>query len=152
MIYIGTREYKYGRMLMSHMVSENLEELHAFAFKMGINKKHFQNKKDKPHYDICKSKKIKALQMSNTQEVSDKQIVLVSKQLFQTMNENTPNNEIENPLAKARNEIIDYIENDAEIAIPAERFFNDDGTHITKKKYGHILLEILCQELREKFK
>jgi len=81
MIYIGTREYKYGRMLMSHMVSDSLDELHAFAEHIGVDKKHFQNKKDKPHYDICKAKKIKALTMFGVKEVDDKQIVLVLKNL-----------------------------------------------------------------------
>lgn len=47
--------------------------------------------------------------------------------------------------------LISYIENDAEIAIPIERFFNKDGNAITKKEYGKILLEILCVELREHF-
>lgn len=48
-------------------------------------------------------------------------------------------------------DIIKYIENDAEIAIPINDFFNEDGSHITKKQYGHILLKYLCIELREKF-
>lgn len=37
---------------------------------------------------------------------------------------------------KLYEDIIRYIENDAEIAIPIERFFNEDGK---------VLLEILCQ-------
>lgn len=55
-------------------------------------------------------------------------------------------------LAEVREQIISYIENDAEIAIPIDRFFNEDGSHITKKQYGKILLEVLCQELREHFR
>lgn len=47
--------------------------------------------------------------------------------------------------------IINYIENEAEIGIPIDFFFNEDGSNITKKKYGHILLKVLCEELREKF-
>ena len=47
--------------------------------------------------------------------------------------------------------LIDYIENDAEIAMPIEEMFNDDGTHITKKKYGHVLLKYLVKELREHY-
>lgn len=56
--------------------------------------------------------------------------------------------EIDKETAKA---IIEYIKNDAEIMIPAERFFNEDGTHLTKKQYGLTLLEFLCEELEEKF-
>ena len=48
-------------------------------------------------------------------------------------------------------DVIKYIENDAEIAIPIDRFFDALGNHITKKEYGKILLEILCKELREHY-
>lgn len=44
--------------------------------------------------------------------------------------------------------LIDYIENDAEIAMPIDEMFNEDGAHITKKKYGHMLLKYLVKELR----
>ena len=47
--------------------------------------------------------------------------------------------------------LIDYIENDAEIAIPIDDFFNEDGTLITKKKYGKVLLKYLVKELRENY-
>ena len=49
-------------------------------------------------------------------------------------------------------EIINYIKNDAEILIPIERFFKEDGEHLTKKEYGIVLLEFLCEELIEHFK
>ena len=47
--------------------------------------------------------------------------------------------------------LIDYIENDAEIAMPIDEFFNEDGTHITKKQYGKVLLKYLVKELREHY-
>ena len=47
--------------------------------------------------------------------------------------------------------VINYIGNYSEIPIPVEKLFSDDKTHITKKKYGKILLEILCTELKNKF-
>lgn len=78
MIYIGTREYKYGRMLMSHMVSDNIDDLHDFADELGIKWRHFQDKNGKPHYDICKSKKLKALKMG-AKEVNDREIVSILK-------------------------------------------------------------------------
>lgn len=49
-------------------------------------------------------------------------------------------------------ELISYIENDAEIPIPIDKFFNEDGSHLTKQQYGKVLLEVLCVELRERFK
>lgn len=80
MVYIGKREYKYGRMIMSHMVADTLAELHTMASLLNIDRKHFQNKKGKPHYDICKSKKNEALSWTWTKEivlVDDREIVKV---------------------------------------------------------------------------
>lgn len=48
-------------------------------------------------------------------------------------------------------ELFDYIENDAEIVIPIEEYFDDHGKHISKKKYGLVLLKYLCEELRDNF-
>jgi len=47
-------------------------------------------------------------------------------------------------------QIIDYIQ-EKELLIPIESFFNEDGSGITKKKYGEILLKILCEELKTDF-
>ena len=47
--------------------------------------------------------------------------------------------------------LINYIENDAEIAIPINELINEDGTHLTKKEYGKVLLKYLCIELRDNF-
>ena len=55
-VYIGTKEYKYGRMIMSHMVADTLEELHEMAEKCGVVRRHFQDGK-RPHYDVCKESK-----------------------------------------------------------------------------------------------
>jgi hypothetical protein len=47
-------------------------------------------------------------------------------------------------------EILEFIEN-APLPIPIDRFFDENGNHITKREYGHILLETLCVELRKKY-
>lgn len=47
--------------------------------------------------------------------------------------------------------LINYIENDAEIAMPINELIHEDGTHLTKKEYGKVLLKYLCIELREHF-
>lgn len=49
---------------------------------------------------------------------------------------------------------IDTVINDIktmEIPIPVERFFDEFGNHVTKKEYGRILIEILCDQLKEKY-
>ena len=73
MVLIGKNKYKFGRMYLSHMASDSLAELHDIAEKLGV-RKHFQNKKGKPHYDICQSNKLKAIQLGAV-EVSDKEII-----------------------------------------------------------------------------
>lgn len=56
-----------------------------------------------------------------------------------------------NPLSDAAERITKYIETDSEIPIPIDEFFDENGNHITKKKYGQVVLKHLCIELREKF-
>lgn len=48
-------------------------------------------------------------------------------------------------------EIVDFIKNDAQILIPIESFFDENGQHITKKQYGIVMLNVLCDEIIEKF-
>ena len=81
MVYIGKRKWKYRNMLMSHLIADTLEELHAMAKALGINTIHFQNKPNQPHYDICQAKKKIAISMG-VQEISDKQIILILKEKY----------------------------------------------------------------------
>ncbi|HMZ94917.1 MAG TPA: DUF4031 domain-containing protein [Chitinophagales bacterium] len=77
MVLIGKRKYKYGRMYLSHLVSDNLNELHEVASALGINRKHFQDKKYKPHYDICQEKKKLAIKLGLAKEVDDREIIML---------------------------------------------------------------------------
>jgi len=52
---------------------------------------------------------------------------------------------------KVIKKMIDYIKHGSEIMIPSERLMRINGDHITKKEYGLIMLEILCEELEQKF-
>lgn len=74
MVYVGTRKYNYGPMIMSHMVADSLEELHNMAQALGIAFCHFQDKKGKPHYDISQVKKKKAIALG-AKEVNDREII-----------------------------------------------------------------------------
>ena len=74
MVYIGKRKYKYGRMIMSHMAADDIHELHGMALFIGIDKKHFQHKEGKPHYDICQEKKKDAIKLG-AKEVDDREII-----------------------------------------------------------------------------
>lgn len=74
MVYIGTRKYPYVRMIMSHMAADTLVELHEMADQIGVNRKHFQDKPGKPHYDICQQMKRKAIELG-AKEVDDRELI-----------------------------------------------------------------------------
>jgi hypothetical protein len=62
-VYVDTAKYKFGRMIMCHMVADTLEELHAMADKIGVARRHYQTAGGRsPHYDICKAKRALAVQ------------------------------------------------------------------------------------------
>ena len=62
MIYVDNYEGKLGRMIMCHMLSDNIEELHEFASKLGLKRSWFQNG-SAPHYDLSKEKRAQALKL-----------------------------------------------------------------------------------------
>lgn len=72
----------------------------------------------------------------------------VKAKIYENVLLHTPE-ELQALKAEWQREVIDLI-NECEGCIPIDRLFNDDGTHITKKKYGLMLLEIIQQELRQK--
>lgn len=81
MVYVGKNKYKFKRMIMCHMIADSLYELHSMAHCIGVDRKHFQNKKGKPHYDICLSKKVLALQHGAI-EITDKHIVNLLNSIY----------------------------------------------------------------------
>lgn len=60
-VYVDKASNRYRRMLMSHMLADTLDELHAMADAIGIKRKWFQSESH-PHYDICQSKRKLAIQ------------------------------------------------------------------------------------------
>jgi hypothetical protein len=65
-VYVDTARHAYGRMIMCHMFSPDLDELHAMADRIGVARRWFQNprtmsKVSWPHYDIAKSKRALAV-------------------------------------------------------------------------------------------
>lgn len=75
MVYVGTREYRYGRMIMSHMVADDIEELHEMANRLGV-RRWFQNKGKYPHYDISKVTKKKAIELG-VKMVNDRELIQI---------------------------------------------------------------------------
>ena len=66
MIYVDEiTEYPSGK--WCHMATDGtLEELHAFALRLGLKRRWFQNKPRHPHYDLRPSKRALAIQKGAT--------------------------------------------------------------------------------------
>ena len=60
-VYVDESIHKYGRMVMCHMIADTLDELHTMADIIGVKRKWFQDKSSFPHYDICKAKRVIAV-------------------------------------------------------------------------------------------
>lgn len=73
MVYVGTRKYRFGRLILSHMAADTIEELHATADKIGVARQHFQAGK-RPHYDVCQSKKTLAVK-HGAKMVNDRELI-----------------------------------------------------------------------------
>lgn len=57
-VYVDNARHRYGRMIMCHMIADTEQELHDFAARIGIARRHYQG----DHYDICLQKKALARQ------------------------------------------------------------------------------------------
>jgi hypothetical protein len=59
-VYVDACEWPYGRMMMCHMIADDVDALHAMADRIGVARRWFQYARY-PHYDICKSKRALAV-------------------------------------------------------------------------------------------
>lgn len=57
-VYVDDMNAKFGRMIMCHMIADTDEELRDMATKIGVHQRWHQG----DHFDICLTKKEKALQ------------------------------------------------------------------------------------------
>lgn len=60
-VYVDSAFHRFWRMKMCHMIADTLEELHAMADRIGVDRRWFQAKASFPHYDVCKSKRTLAV-------------------------------------------------------------------------------------------
>lgn len=64
MVYIDDFNHPFGRMLMCHMIADTTEELLEMVDKIGVDRKWIQYPNTyKEHFDICLSKKAKAIKL-----------------------------------------------------------------------------------------
>lgn len=78
-VYVDNARIPYGRMKMSHMLADTLEELHAMADKIGVARRHFQPGST-PHYDVCQAKACDAV-LAGAVVVNRRQLVTVIRRL-----------------------------------------------------------------------
>ena len=80
MIYVDAIKYYPNTKLpykrWCHMASDNpdLEELHQFAARLGLKRAWFQNKLDRPHYDLVPTKRALAMKLG-AQAVTTQQLI-----------------------------------------------------------------------------
>lgn len=63
-VYVDHAKNGYGRMVMSHMIADTLDELHAMADAIGVQRRWFQTAPPAsfPHYDIAQTKRALAVE------------------------------------------------------------------------------------------
>lgn len=77
MIYVDEAKWKKpnGRKLYAHMVADTLEELHAFALKIGVKRHFFHRTKNSVcHYDITAEQRALAIH-NDAAEVSTRELI-----------------------------------------------------------------------------
>lgn len=56
-VYVDDSLNMFGRMKMCHMIADTLDELHAMADAIGMNRSWFQGEASTPHYDVSLSRR-----------------------------------------------------------------------------------------------
>lgn len=59
-----------------HLIADTNEELHEFALKIGMKREWFQKSSSGPHYDLVRSRRIKAVQLGAI-ELDDKKFHVI---------------------------------------------------------------------------
>lgn len=77
-VYVDSGKIAYRRMRMCHMIADTVEELHSMADKIGIKRAWFQNH-NTPHYDICQSKRLEAINLGAVEADRKKVVELIRK-------------------------------------------------------------------------
>jgi hypothetical protein len=78
-VYVDNEQIPYRRMKMCHMLADTEEELHAMADKIGIARRWHQFPGTvKSHYDICLTKRARAIQLG-AKEIDRHELVSLIK-------------------------------------------------------------------------
>ncbi len=67
-VYVDGMRAPYGSMVMCHMIADTTEELLSMARQIGVQEKWIQHRgTHKEHFDICLSKRTKAIALGAVQ-------------------------------------------------------------------------------------
>lgn len=76
-VYVDAPRHPLGQMIMCHMAADSLDELHAMAERLGL-RRHFQDQPGRPHYDICKKNRARAI-AAGAVEVSSRTLLTIAR-------------------------------------------------------------------------
>ena len=81
LVYVDDAEVsKYGRSWY-HLTADNLEELHAFAARIGLSARSFHRGARHPHYDVTAIRRLDALH-SGARPVTAREVVRIARQIL----------------------------------------------------------------------
>lgn len=79
-VYVDSERNQYRHMIMSHLVADTLDELHAMAQRLGLKRSWFQvSRSGMPHYDICQSKREQAIRFGAVEIDRRKMVELIRR-------------------------------------------------------------------------
>lgn len=78
-VYVDRPKHRLGRMVMCHLLADNVDELHAMADKLCLRRAWHQTC-PVPHYDICKAKRQAAIRLGAT-EVRMHELAVIVRRL-----------------------------------------------------------------------
>ena len=87
-VYVDSVRIKWKGKIWCHLVAASLSELHNFASMIGLKRSWFQNKRSCPHYDICLSKKHKAVELGAI-EIDKRMMAKKISQIRRSLREET---------------------------------------------------------------
>lgn len=74
-VYVDESQYRYGRMVMCHMMADTTDELLAMADAIGVQRRWLQHAGEPgEHFDVCMSKRAAAVQQG-AREVTSRDLV-----------------------------------------------------------------------------
>lgn len=83
-IYVDNERIPWRGKLWCHLVADSLDELHAFASRLGLKRGWFQDQASYPHYDVTMSVRERALTLG-AQPARKRQMITSAKLLRQEL-------------------------------------------------------------------